>query len=64
MTKASGYSNNMPDRVRHEIDDFGLTLFEQDTPKQSLNAAHIFMKERAILEQHLTNLRHLMDPAG
>lgn len=54
----------MPDSVRDEIDAFGLQLFEKVVPVEGLNAAHIFTTERAVMEQHLTALRHLIDPAG
>ncbi len=55
---------DMPESVRGEIDAYGLTLLEENTPTQGLNAAHIFVKERAMLEAHLTKLRSLIDPAG
>ena len=54
----------MPDSVRAEIDDYGLTLSEEEIPSHGLNAAHIFVKERAVMEKHLTTLRTLIDPAG
>ncbi|MEO9470420.1 hypothetical protein [Parasphingorhabdus sp.] len=54
----------MPESVRAEIDDYGLTLLEQSQPSRGLNAAHIFCVERAIMEAHLTALRELIDPAG
>ncbi|MEP3225791.1 MAG: hypothetical protein ABJO01_07440 [Parasphingorhabdus sp.] len=54
----------MPDSVRAEIATYGLTFEEHDAPFQGLNAAHIFVKERARLELHLTALRTLIDPAG
>ncbi len=56
--------DGMPDSVRAEIDTYGLTLEEHEAPFQGLNAAHIFAKERAVMEQHLTTLRSLIDPAG
>ncbi len=56
--------DNMPDSVREEIDAYGLQLIEGNTPIQGLNAAHIFVKERAVLEQHLTMLRSRIDLAG
>lgn len=54
----------MPDSVREEIDDYGLTLLEQSKPSYGLNAAHIFCIERAVMEGHLDALRDLIDPAG
>lgn len=56
--------DGMPDRVRAEIDAYGLTLVEELTPSQGLNAAHIFTIERVVMEQHLTRLRNQIDPAG
>lgn len=54
----------MPDSVRAEIDEHGLTLLEQSKPSHGLNAAHIFCIERAVMEAHLAALRDLIDPAG
>lgn len=54
----------MPDSVRAEIDTYSLTFFEQSEPIDGLNAAHIFVTERAVMEQHLIVLRTLIDPAG
>ncbi|GAA0468227.1 hypothetical protein GCM10009096_06360 [Parasphingorhabdus litoris] len=56
--------DGMPDSVRAEIDSYGLVFEEHGKPVQGLNAAHIFVKERALLEQHLTALRTMIDPAG
>lgn len=56
--------DGMPKSVRAEIDIYGLTFIEHTEPIHGLNAAHIFVKERAIMEQHLTALRKLIDPAG
>lgn len=54
----------MPDSVRTEIDTYGLMFFEQAAPINGLNAAHIFVTECAVMEQHLIALRTLIDPAG
>lgn len=56
--------NNMPDSIRAEIDEYGLTLIEETEPAVGLNAAHIFVTEQAVLENQLTTLRKLIDPAG
>ena len=37
----------MPDSVRTEIDAYGLTLSEEELPTPGLNAAHIFVTDRA-----------------
>ncbi|NRD89012.1 hypothetical protein C8024_05425 [Sphingopyxis sp. BSNA05] len=55
---------NMPDRVRAEIEDSGLTLSEDEVPAPGLHAAHIFVTERNAMEEHLTTLREMIDPAG
>ena len=56
--------DGMPDSVRAEIDSFGLTLVEEPTPTQGFDAAHVFVTDRAALAEHLTTLRHTIDPAG
>lgn len=56
--------DEMPDSVRAEIDDHGLSLFEKAVPIPGLNAAHIFVKERAVMERQLNELRKIIDPAG
>lgn len=52
----------MPDSVREEIG--AIALDERDAPEAGLQAAHIFTTDRAELEQLLTDLRTLIDPAG
>ncbi len=56
--------SSMPDTIRAEIDDYGLTLIEEAKPTKGLNAAHFFVTEQTALEKHLTVLRTLIDPAG
>ena len=53
----------MPDSVRDEIGLDG-ELIEQAEAVNGLDAAHIFVTERAVLERQLTALRHLIHPAG
>ena len=55
---------DMPDSVRAEIDNYGLTLSEEQVPTPGLHAAHIFMTDRAEMEEQLGILRDLIDPAG
>jgi hypothetical protein len=55
---------DMPESVRAEIEDSGLTLSEEKVPSPGLHAAHIFVTERNAMEQHLTTLREMIDPAG
>jgi hypothetical protein len=54
----------MPDSVRAEIESFGLTLADEPAPTQCLDAAHVFVTEKSVLAEHLTALRHTIDPAG
>ena len=56
--------DGMPDSVRAEIESFGLTLVEEPTPTQGLDAAHVFVTEKGVLAEHLTALRHTIDLAG
>jgi hypothetical protein len=56
--------DGMPESVRAEIDSFGLTLTDEPAPIQGLDAAHIFVTEKSVLTEHLTALRHTIDPAG
>ncbi len=55
---------DMPDSVRAEIEDYGLTLSEEKLPAPGIHAAHIFTTERTVMEKHLTALRDMIDPAG
>lgn len=52
----------MPTSVREDIG--GVALDERAAPEAGLQAAHIFITERAELERLLTDLRALIDPAG
>jgi hypothetical protein len=54
----------MPDSVRAEIDSFGLTLIEEAGATKGIDAAHVFVTERAVLAERLSALRHRIDPAG
>jgi hypothetical protein len=55
---------DMPDSVRTEIDGHGLTLSEEKLPTPGLHSAHIFVTDRAEMEQHLATLRDMIDHAG
>ena len=55
---------DMPDSVHAEIEKYGLTLSEEEVPTPGLHAAHIFMTDRAEMEEQLGILRDLIDPAG
>jgi hypothetical protein len=54
----------MPDSVRAEIDPGAIGLVEQGSRSVGLDAAHIFVTERAELKRQLTMLRGLIQPAG
>ncbi len=54
----------MPESVADEIGDYALDLIPIANPAQRIDAAHIFVTERAVLEQRLNQLRHQIEPAG
>lgn len=54
----------MPDSVADEIDEYALDLRFVSDPAQDIDAAHIFVTERANLDRLLTNLRHQIAPDG
>jgi hypothetical protein len=56
--------NGMPDTVRSKIEAEGLALDIVDTPAPPLDAAHIFVTDRADMAAKLAALRPLIDPAG
>ncbi|MGB5484275.1 hypothetical protein [Parasphingorhabdus sp.] len=55
---------DMPDSVRAEIWECDIKLSEEKLPTPGLNAAHIFVDRRAVMEKHLAILRENIDPAG
>jgi hypothetical protein len=54
----------MPEHVIDEIDEYALELFFVADPAEGIDAAHIFVTDRATLEAHLTALRHQIAPEG
>jgi hypothetical protein len=48
----------MPAEVADEIDEYALELRFVDDPAKGIDAAHVFVTERAVLELHLTALRN------
>jgi hypothetical protein len=54
----------MPDSVADEIDEYALELTFVANPEKGIDAAHVFVTERAALVAHLTALRHQIAPAG
>ena len=47
----------MPESVADEIDEYALDLRFVDDPAKGIDAAHIFVTERAVLAQRLAALR-------
>ena len=56
--------DDMPEGVRAEIETYGLTLDVLGQPAPELDAAHIFVTKRAVMEARLSMLRPLLKPAG
>lgn len=56
------WRDGMPESVAVEIGDADLILL--DTPEAPINAAHIFVTERAEMEAKLEALRPLLAPTG
>lgn len=56
--------SDMPDSVRTEIEQYGLTLSEEKVPTPGIHSAHIFVTEREDMESRLATLREMIDPAG
>jgi hypothetical protein len=54
----------MPDSVAEEIGNYALDLIAVANPADGIDAAHVFVTERAVLEQHLIALRNQIAPAG
>jgi hypothetical protein len=56
--------DGMPDSVRGEIATEGLQFQQLGRPEPAIDAAHIFVTERADLEAKLNQLLPLLEPAG
>ena len=56
--------SNMPDSVRAEIGREGLALELLRSPEAPVEAAHLFVTERDVLESELRTLLPHLDPAG
>lgn len=54
----------MPEHVIDEIDEYALELFFVPDPALGIDAAHIFVTDRATLEARLGALRHQIMPDG
>ena len=55
---------DMPDSVRDEILASGLVLDRLPAPSPPIEAAHIFVREKASLDQAVRRLLPLLAPAG
>jgi hypothetical protein len=56
--------DGMPDQVRAEIEAEGLDLVLLPAPEAPIDAAHIFVSERAAMAGKLGLLRPLLAPGG
>ena len=56
--------DEMPASVRAEIEREGLVLQHLVWPEAPVDAAHVFVTERAELEAEIARLRPVLDPAG
>ena len=56
--------NELPDSVRNEIVDEGFDLTVLKAPEEPINAAHVFVAERAELERKVREVLPLLDRAG
>lgn len=54
----------MPEPVQDEIDEYALELTFVGDPAAGIDAAHVFVIERAELETLLSALRHQISPDG
>ena len=55
---------DVPDKVRGEIEEGGLALDHLATPEAPIEAAHIFVTSRADMQARLKRLRPLLAPSG
>lgn len=56
--------HEMPDSVQEEIGEYALDLVVTSGPEDDVDAAHVFVTERATLEELLGRLRHTMARDG
>lgn len=54
----------MPEHVQDEIDEYALELTFVGDPAEGIDAAHVFVTERAELERLLAQLRHQIASDG
>jgi hypothetical protein len=58
------WSDNMPGSIRTEIASDGLQFEALPRPEAPIDAAHIFVTERSLLEAKLDELMSLLGPHG
>ena len=58
------WADNMPASVRAEIEQHGLDLHFADSPRAPLDAAHVFVTRRELLEARLGELLPLLGPSA
>ena len=56
--------DGMPESVFDEIAEYALELTFVADPAEGIDAAHVFVTERAVLEARLKALRHQIAPDG
>lgn len=56
--------DTMPESVADEIGEYALDLTFVGDPAQGIDAAHLFVTERAVLESRLAALRDQITPDG
>lgn len=56
--------DDMPDTVRSEIAELGVTLTEQSSPGDAIDAAHIFVTSAASLSSKLGDLAQRIESNG
>jgi hypothetical protein len=56
--------HEMPSAIRSEIDSYGYQLHHLIWPEAPIEAAHVFVTERAELEATIHRLRDLLAPDG
>lgn len=54
----------MPESVADEIDEYALELIFVTDPAQGIDAAHVFVTERSVLDARLKALRHQIASDG
>lgn len=56
--------SGMPEHVQDEIDEYALELIFVADPAEGIDAAHVFITERAELDRLLAQLRHQIASDG